>query len=227
MFVKSLRNEQENEEQEKDEVEEKKGGEGEVETNDLQNNGVQVFNNIIDDEGEKLVIAKPEEVVGETKIDCPSDEVEVIYCQSPNKIEQQNKTVIKTKKDFLADLEQRKVAQVEFNMKQLQEAVKINKRCGQQESKWRNFRAKIAPDSNAAAEEELTKNISKDSFSEMDILGQFNLGFILTKLQEDIFIIDQHASDEKYNFETQQKSTTLQTQRLIIPKQLELTAVNE
>ena len=38
----------------------------------------------------------------------------------------------------------------------------------------------------------------------MTILGQFNLGFIVTKLGDDLFIIDQHATDEKYNFETLQ-----------------------
>lgn len=49
----------------------------------------------------------------------------------------------------------------------------------------------------------------------MEIIGQFNLGFILVRLGSDLFIIDQHASDEKYNFETLQRSTSLQSQRLI------------
>jgi len=160
-----------------------------------------------------------------------NSEVIIIEQRSPdkatNKAKHQEKALGKTKKDFLDSLECRKVAPVEFKMKQLQEVVESEESNEKQESIARSFRAKIAPDSNAAAEEELTKNISKDSFKNMDILGQFNLGFILTKLQDDIFIIDQHASDEKYNFESQQKHTTLQTQRLIIPKQLELTAVSE
>ena len=42
-----------------------------------------------------------------------------------------------------------------------------------------------------------------------------------------MFIIDQHASDEKYNFEEQQRNTVLKSQRLICPQSLELTAVNE
>lgn len=33
------------------------------------------------------------------------------------------------------------------------------------------------------------------------IVGQFNLGFIVARLGPDLFIIDQHAADEKYNFE--------------------------
>ena len=61
----------------------------------------------------------------------------------------------------------------------------------------------------------------------MDILGQFNLGFIIAKLQSDLFIIDQHATDEKFNFETLQKSCIIQNQKLIHPQNLELTAVGE
>ena len=61
----------------------------------------------------------------------------------------------------------------------------------------------------------------------MEILGQFNLGFIITKLGSDLFIVDQHATDEKYNFETLQQTCVIQNQRLIIPQALELTAVNE
>ena len=91
----------------------------------------------------------------------------------------------------------------------------------------RLFRAKIAPDSNTSAQEELRKNISKDMFERMEILGQFNLGFIIAKLDSDLFIIDQHASDEKFNFEDQQRNTTIKSQRLIIPQKLELTAANE
>uniref|UniRef100_A0A8C9ST56 PMS1 homolog 2, mismatch repair system component n=1 Tax=Scleropages formosus TaxID=113540 RepID=A0A8C9ST56_SCLFO len=68
---------------------------------------------------------------------------------------------------------------------------------------------------------------SKDVFKEMEIIGQFNLGFIITKLKSDIFIIDQHATDEKYNFEMLQQHTVLQGQRLIVPQKLNLTAVSE
>ena len=49
----------------------------------------------------------------------------------------------------------------------------------------------------------------------MKIVGQFNLGFIIAKLGNDLFIIDQHATDEKYNFETLQRTTTLKSQTLI------------
>ncbi|XP_033108608.1 mismatch repair endonuclease PMS2-like [Anneissia japonica] len=90
-----------------------------------------------------------------------------------------------------------------------------------------SFHASITPADNTAAESELVRHISKDMFSKMEILGQFNLGFIIAKLKSDLFIIDQHATDEKFNFETFQRTTTLQSQKLIQPMRLELTAVNE
>ena len=61
----------------------------------------------------------------------------------------------------------------------------------------------------------------------MEIIGQFDQGFIITKHGHDLFIIDQHASDETYNFEEQQRNTVLKSQRLICPQSLELTAANE
>ncbi|XP_033118947.1 mismatch repair endonuclease PMS2-like isoform X3 [Anneissia japonica] len=90
-----------------------------------------------------------------------------------------------------------------------------------------SFHASIIPADNTAAESELVRHISKDMFCKMEILGQFNLGFIIAKLKSDLFIIDQHATDEKFNFETFQRTTTLQSQKLIQPMRLELTAVNE
>uniref|UniRef100_A0A4W4FBV0 MutL C-terminal dimerisation domain-containing protein n=1 Tax=Electrophorus electricus TaxID=8005 RepID=A0A4W4FBV0_ELEEL len=76
--------------------------------------------------------------------------------------------------------------------------------------------------------EELPKDLFiKDMFKQMEIIGQFNLGFIITKLKSDLFMIDQHATDEKYNFEMLQQHTILNGQRLIVPQNLELTAVSE
>ena len=84
----------------------------------------------------------------------------------------------------------------------------------------RLFRAKIAPESNSSAEKELTKNISKDMFKRMEILGQFNLGFIIAKLDNDLFIIDQHASDEKFNQDQQRNTTQLSPNVLLFPRSL-------
>ncbi|KAF9881394.1 putative DNA mismatch repair protein MutL [Colletotrichum karsti] len=90
------------------------------------------------------------------------------------------------------------------------------------------------------AEEVLSLIISKADFGKMRIVGQFNLGFIIAVRQasrdpddggstgaDELFIIDQHASDEKYNFERLQTTTVVQSQRLVHPKQLELTALEE
>jgi len=93
------------------------------------------------------------------------------------------------------------------------------------------------------AEERLSLAVSKDDFARMRIIGQFNLGFILAKRpaplplvhidyskaenKDEVFIIDQHASDEKYNFERLRLETTVQNQRLVMPRLLDLTAIEE
>lgn len=89
------------------------------------------------------------------------------------------------------------------------------------------FKETIDPSKNKKAEAELETEIKKDMFSQMKVLGQFNLGFIIAKLNSDLFIVDQHASDEKFNFETLEKTTKLQSQPLVIPERLELTAIQE
>lgn len=90
-------------------------------------------------------------------------------------------------------------------------------------------------------ETRLSLTVSKEDFSRMHIVGQFNLGFILTTrfgkplrkdpfarfTDDELFIIDQHASDEKYNFERLQSSTIVQNQPLVKPHTLDLTAIEE
>ncbi|XP_077980767.1 mismatch repair endonuclease PMS2-like [Glandiceps talaboti] len=122
---------------------------------------------------------------------------------------------------------QRKEVVLPFSLSRLQNKLEQNKGDQTKELIGRSFHAGITPVDNTAAEEELEREISKDMFTEMEILGQFNLGFIIAKLNQDLFIIDQHATDEKYNFEMLQKHTKLQSQRLIQPQQLALTSVNE
>jgi DNA mismatch repair protein PMS2 len=85
----------------------------------------------------------------------------------------------------------------------------------------------------ALAEEALRRVISKGDFARMEVLGQFNKGFIIARLRsgetkgggaggaggagetDDLFIVDQHASDEKFNFETLQRTTVIKAQKLI------------
>jgi DNA mismatch repair protein PMS2 len=49
----------------------------------------------------------------------------------------------------------------------------------------------------------------------MKVIGQFNLGFIILKLDNNLFIVDQHATDEKYYYEEFQQKTQMQIQKLI------------
>ncbi len=86
----------------------------------------------------------------------------------------------------------------------------------------------------ASPEERLSLTVSKADFARMSIIGQFNLGFILavrpshsSTTSDELFIIDQHASDEKSNFERLQATTIVQNQRLVHPHQLDLTAIEE
>nr|XP_012231577.1 PREDICTED: mismatch repair endonuclease PMS2 [Linepithema humile] len=77
------------------------------------------------------------------------------------------------------------------------------------------------------AEKELQRELTKDSFDKMEVIGQFNLGFIIARLENDLFIIDQHATDEKFRFEKLNNETKLKTQKLIVPKSLNFSALNE
>ncbi|KAJ5796066.1 uncharacterized protein N7518_004606 [Penicillium psychrosexuale] len=85
--------------------------------------------------------------------------------------------------------------------------------------------------SEKTAEDKLSLIVSKNDFAQMRIIGQFNLGFIIAvrpgEDQDELFIIDQHASDEKINFERLQAETVVQNQRLVRPQRLDLTAVEE
>ena len=61
----------------------------------------------------------------------------------------------------------------------------------------------------------------------MKVIGQFNKGFIIAKVGGDMFILDQHACDEKVNFERLQRTTVIQQQPLIRPLPLDVTAGEE
>ncbi|KAI5291791.1 hypothetical protein KEM54_006702, partial [Ascosphaera aggregata] len=93
-------------------------------------------------------------------------------------------------------------------------------------------------ESEEQAENRLSLAVTKEDFSDMTVVGQFNLGFILAVRprrhnsegslnRDELFIIDQHASDEIYNFERLRSETVIQNQMLVQPKTLDLTAVEE
>ena len=92
------------------------------------------------------------------------------------------------------------------------------------EIKGRKFVAKL---NEGEAENELRKHLDQKDFlsGQFELIGQFNLGFIVVRLlQDDLFIVDQHASDEKFRFESLTKKVKRVTQPLVIPKELRLDA---
>jgi len=123
----------------------------------------------------------------------------------------------------------KKEVKVNFSMEEIErslEKIKEDQSLSSQDDVLK-FSAKINPKDNKTAEKELMRQISKKDFSNMKIFGQFNLGFIIAGLDRDLFIVDQHATDEKYNFERLQASTVINSQPMVTPQSLELTAVNE
>ena len=100
------------------------------------------------------------------------------------------------------------------------------------------------------AEQQLSRVIAKDDFARMRVLGQFNNGFIIAGLRgnpdrpvapsvsglasassprlspplaDDLFIVDQHATDEKAKYEALRASLQLEQQPLLVPLPLDLT----
>ena len=94
----------------------------------------------------------------------------------------------------------------------------------QEEVDGRKF---VATVNDTNAEKELSRHLSQDNFQpgQFEILGQFNLGFIVVRLlKDDLFIVDQHAADEKFRFETLNKTIKRVTQPLVCPQVIHLDA---
>ncbi|KAL7577596.1 hypothetical protein ACA910_015119 [Epithemia clementina (nom. ined.)] len=71
-------------------------------------------------------------------------------------------------------------------------------------------------------------SLQKEDFKKMVVVGQFNMGFILAKSADNhLWIMDQHACDEKYNFEKLVAETVIHEQPLIAPMPLELSIAEE
>merc|ERR1712192_145092 len=118
---------------------------------------------------------------------------------------------------------------VSFNFQLLKDGLEKQSKEEEEGRKVRGlkFKAKIEPGENGSAEEELNKQIKKTDFARMEIFGQFNLGFLIVGLGKDLFIVDQHATDEKYNSETLQRTTHIRPQKMVVAQGLELTAGDE
>jgi DNA mismatch repair protein PMS2 len=54
----------------------------------------------------------------------------------------------------------------------------------------------------SAADNELERIFQKSDFKKMRVVGQFNLGFIVARLGNDLFIVDQHASGKREIYKT-------------------------
>ncbi|KII70327.1 Mismatch repair endonuclease pms1 [Thelohanellus kitauei] len=65
-------------------------------------------------------------------------------------------------------------------------------------------------------------SMCKSDLKNMSINGQFNLGFIITCFNNNLYIVDQHAADEKYNFERIYQSISSNSQKLLAPKIMDL-----
>ncbi|KAL6245435.1 ATP-binding mismatch repair protein [Rhinocladiella similis] len=130
------------------------------------------------------------------------------------------------------------LATVEFSLENIAQGLDqlVNINTMTETLRYRREHSHVAQDPEA----QLSLTVAKSDFAEMDIVGQFNLGFILATRngddeneagsrtrQDELFIIDQHASDEKYNFERLQAETVVGNQRLVQPVLLDLTAVEE
>ncbi|GAX23402.1 DNA mismatch repair protein PMS2 [Fistulifera solaris] len=74
-----------------------------------------------------------------------------------------------------------------------------------------------------------TIGLSKEDLGKnMTIIGQYNMGFILAHTPDyHLWILDQHACDEKYNFERLCVETKIHEQRLMAPLPIELSPTEE
>lgn len=81
--------------------------------------------------------------------------------------------------------------------------------------------------SSSSSSSSMSRVLHKDNFTSMRIIGQFNLGFIIGEYNGDLYILDQHACDEKYRFEKLQSTTKIHQQPLISPLTLETSVAQE
>ena len=74
---------------------------------------------------------------------------------------------------------------------------------------------------------EISLRFDKGMFMLMDIVGQFNNGFIVTRVNSQLFLVDQHAANEKYLFEYYNDNIVIKPQVLIAPIRLKVSPALE
>lgn len=105
--------------------------------------------------------------------------------------------------------------------------------------------AKFATEPSDSLKGSGTFRFDKRCFARMRVIGQFNLGFIIAALpscnhdtglaiskrhlaaEQQLFIIDQHASDEKFRFEALNRESRIDRQPLVSAHQLQLSPAQE
>lgn len=106
--------------------------------------------------------------------------------------------------DYTVDLESIRQRNKILTQRKIKKAnAKINNGVRGEEDQDQDSKSMSITRTNIAKEDELTSTarlahiISKEDFQRMDVLGQFNLGFIIARLRtpetQELFIIDQHA----------------------------------
>lgn len=78
--------------------------------------------------------------------------------------------------------------------------------------------------------EQIPVAFRKEMFSKMEIVGQFNNGFIITKIEmgcPQLFLIDQHAANEKFLFEQYYNEIKVHSQALLSPRRLKVSPCQE
>ncbi|KAI9187937.1 ATP-binding mismatch repair protein [Blastocladiella emersonii ATCC 22665] len=94
-------------------------------------------------------------------------------------------------------------------------------------------------------DERVLRTLGRDDFARMRVIGQFNLGFLVVQIARpteptatessdagetnntaassyDLFLVDQHAADEKFNYERLLTQHTPRVQPLVIPRRIDL-----
>ena len=75
--------------------------------------------------------------------------------------------------------------------------------------------------------QEMSRKLDKSDFSCMRVIGQFNSGFIVTQLSGDVFVVDQHAAEERRHFDHLILNNKLSGQALVSPQSMTLTPYQE
>ncbi|CDW77338.1 mismatch repair endonuclease pms2-like [Stylonychia lemnae] len=181
----------------------------------------QFFNKCMDDYSKKLAMEKEKILNAEAQMDMNTD-LRNFESAVKNQLRRE-KLILQYQNENNDDQFQEESFQ-EIIRKQLNQ-LKSSQEITQQDSEQINV---ITNSANLQMDEKtLQRMFKKEDFKTLRVIGQFNKGFIMSVLnEEDLFILDQHACDEKYNFEKYSRTSVIDTQDLINPIQVELSVTD-